>query len=115
MAKRSRATQCTRIQRGAIVAEYEKSGLSVREFAEAKNIKISTLYAWINEKNQHKTKCHLDRPRFVEISVTEAEQASSSVGIRKNPSTCCVRVGQAEIEWSSLPDPQWLAQLLKSI
>jgi len=77
MEKRSKA-ETERFYR-ELLAEQDKSGLSVREFADKRGVPTGTLSFWRHELKQrdaaraHKAKKKPSKPKFVPVSVVAAE------------------------------------------
>lgn len=79
------------------VGRFERSGRTQREFCEREGLKLETFRAWLYRLRADGG----SRPRFVEVSA-EAPKA---------PPSCRVRMGLAEIEFATVPEATYLAEL----
>lgn len=101
----TRAPVCRR-RRRQIVAEYERSGLSIAEFARKHDIRYQTFYAWLAQSAGKPPRAAKPKVCFAEV---ELEPASMSEPI-------VVELGrQARIRLSSAQQVGLAARLLKEL
>ncbi len=84
------------------VAEFKSSGLSQRVFCEQRGLKVSTLGYW---SRRFGGKEGVRRPRFAKVAISDS---------RGGQAILCLPYG-LEVRTSALPDPQWIAALVREI
>jgi len=83
------------------VAEFEQSGLTQREFCEGRGLELGTFRYWLYQLRRDPPAAQA--PRFVPLVASDATVSGS----------CRVRIGRAELSFSMLPEPSYLAELLR--
>lgn len=84
-----------------VVGEFERSSLSQREFCAARRLGLGTFRYWLY-RLRRRTEASTG-PRFVPLVASNSPL----------PGSCRIRVGQAELSFSTLPEPKYLAELLQ--
>jgi len=91
-----------------IIGVYEKSNLSKTEFCKEYNLPISRFYYWCGKLRPNlKSENHVNVSRkssFLPIKTTSIEK-----------SFCLTLSGGMEVHFDPLPEPTWLAKLIKSL
>jgi hypothetical protein len=88
------------------VARFERSGLSQEAFAKSEKVKVGTFRSWLyrlREEARDGGAAPLAEG-FVEVVTGRAAEAG-----------CVVRVGEAELRFSSPPSATYLAELLRRL
>ena len=101
----------SREQRKAVLAEFERSGLSAAKFAAVAGIKYSTFAGWLQRYRRAKPKAALRRLRLLEAVVDPGparERTSEGVLSVHLP-------GQVRIEVSSLAQVPWVRELIRGL
>ena len=85
-----------------VIAEYERGNLSQAEFCERQGLNVWTFRGWLYRL---RSEAPPEMPRFVEV-----------VGALEAPTPgCIVRIGHTVIEFSALPEPGFLADLVAEL
>jgi len=84
------------------LASADESGLTLAEFARANQLTAQELYRWRNQLKKYKAQdCQADA-LFTQVVATQY----SSVPVLS------IQVCDARLQFSELPNPDWLARLL---
>ena len=84
------------------LAAIEREGIATKAYAEREGLSVAALYAWRRELKSRSVPVPVTQKRFVAVEVTGAGR----------PVPCRLRLGGGvELELSTLPDPEWLAEL----
>lgn len=84
------------------IAAYKRSGLSQRRFCEQAEVHVGTFRSWLSDLGDE---AEAEHSAFMEV-----------VGASEVSTQCCVvRIGFTEIEFYSLPEPEYLAELLAAL
>ncbi len=91
----------------SVVQEFEDSGMTQREFASRRRLKLPTFRSWIYRLRQEE---ELEEPRlrFVEITGTESPSAAPVAATVMSP-------GGAQVVFNALPEAEYLAALLRCL
>ncbi len=104
---KKRAAPRTKAEWKKLVKEYENSGLSQRDFAQSKDILFTTFQSRVwrvrQQSSKKKETGNVVPAKFVEVSPLATK--SNEKGVR-------VKVNGIWLEFSSLPEPCWLAKLI---
>jgi len=98
-------------QRRAILAEFERSGISAAQFAKVTGLKYSTLAGWLQRYRRAKPKAASRRLRLLEAVLDPShpkERTSEHVLIVHLP-------GQVRIELSALAQVPLVSELIKAL
>ena len=82
-----------------VIAEFERSGQSHDRFCERRKLNVGTFRSWLYRL---RAEASVETPRFVEVTAAPATASTR----------CVVRVGDAEIEFASRPEAEYLAELI---
>lgn len=91
--------QRSREERLKIVKHFEKSGLTVKDYAEQIGIGFSTLQSWkkqAKEQAKEQTETKIPKPR-----------------LKKQSDILVIEVGGIKIRFKSWPDPKFTADIIK--
>lgn len=98
----------------AKIAEYKSSELSQRAFCETHELRQGTFQNWLyrlraEEREQSVETCQeqTEARAFLEVITAPVQEAPSQ--------SCVVRLGGAEVEFSSRPEPAYLVELLATL
>jgi hypothetical protein len=83
------------------VGDFEQSSLTQRAFCEARSLEWGTFRYWLYQVRREAT--GHQSVRFVPLVASEAASQSS----------CRVRCGDVELSFADLPEPGYLAELLR--
>ena len=87
-----------------LVARYQASGLTQREFADENGVTVSTLQYWLRKARGGEAEEEAEQFRFVEVIGEEAEGAPSG-GV-------AMELGDGlTLRFESLPSPSYLASV----
>lgn len=95
-------------QRRLILAEFERSGLSVVEFAKRAGLKYSTLAAWVLRERRSKPRSQAQPVRLLEAIVDPPQSGTSSSLILQLP-------GGARLEIQNVQQAVLAAELVRSL
>ena len=84
-----------------MVADFERSSLKQREFCDARGVDFFRFRYWLYQLRREQRE--QSSPRFVPLVAAESA----------GPATCKLRVGSSELSFTSLPEPSYLAELLR--
>ena len=84
-----------------MVGEFERRSLTQREFCDARRLELGTFRYWLYQLRREDEASAA--PRFVPLVASNSPL----------PGSCRIRVGQAELSFSTLPEPKYLAELLR--
>ena len=87
-----------------IIADFERSNLNIGQYAKQHGIAYSTLYQKVNKLNR--SKMILLTQKVHELSLKNTSSQAATLPFR-------MRLGQAQLEFQDLPNPQWLAEIIK--
>ena len=87
----------------------DASGMRVSDYARERGLSAASLYTWRSRlARQRAPRSPSDAPRFAELVATTAAAAFEPTEGAAT-AALAVRVGDAQLEFATLPEPQWLA------
>jgi hypothetical protein len=92
-----------------LIADFERSDLRLSQYTRQHGIPYSSMYQQVNKlKNKRKPQSQmiLLTQEVHELSLQNHKLKSSLQPFR-------MKLGQAELEFQNLPNPQWLAEVIK--
>jgi len=91
----------------AHLAVIDRTGVTVAEYGREHVLSASSLYVWRGrlQRDVAVPPARVTTTRFAEVTTTDRVPASSEL---------CVRIGATTLEFDTLPDPAWLAALVRS-
>jgi hypothetical protein len=99
--------QAKREKWDGIIRDFESSGLSAYRYAKEHQISKSSLYIELR-KRRTRSKTSPQQPAVHEFKLSELQPY-------KPPQALKVNIGEADLIFGELPDPQWLAALIKEV
>ena len=94
-----------RVEGEKLVASYEASGLSVREYSEREGVALEQLYYW-----RRKLRGGTKKP--VLTGQPQAEFLEFQAGGQEAGGALRVEMGALRLSFSKLPSPEWLSKFL---
>ena len=87
-----------------LIAEFEQGDVSVAEFCQARELKLGTFRMWMYRARKQ-SRAKSGKPSFSEVaSVARRDPRGSGA--------CTIRTGNVEVEFDTLPAPEYLAAIL---
>ena len=99
--------QITREKWDAIIEDLESSGLSSNRYADQHQISKSSLYSELRKRRARHTH-NAEPPAVHEFKLSELTVYPSSQALKIN-------LGDVDLTFDELPDPQWLATLIRGL
>ena len=92
-----------------IIADFERLGLNISQYAKQHEIAYSTLHQKVNKlkhQSENRSKMILLTQKVHELSLKNTSSQASNLPFH-------MKLGQAQLEFQDLPNPQWLAEIIK--
>ena len=99
--------QAKREKWDAIIRDLESSGLSVYRYAKEHQISKSSLYTELR-KRRARSQPSPQQPAVHEFKLSDLQPYKPTQALKMN-------IGEADLTFGELPDPQWLAALIKEV
>jgi len=92
-----------------LIADFERSDLRLSQYTRQHGIPYSSMYQQVN-KLKHKRE---PQSQMVLLTQEVHELSLQNHKLKGSLQPFRMKLGQAELEFQSLPNPQWLAEVIK--